>query len=104
MQSHTLVRLRTNGCIDSAFFIAQNNAIQKKLAILKEQLDRQRREDQINEKIEATRSLMKALAQLREATTNPDLVKKCITRATVYADRIMFEMTNGLHFSERIHR
>ena len=103
-QSHTLVRLRTNGCIDSAFFIAQNNAIQKKLAILKEQLDRQRREDQINEKIEATRSLMEALSHLRETDTNPDLIKRCITGATVYADRIVFEMTNGLYFSERIHR
>ena len=71
---------------------------------MREQLDRQRREDQINEKIETTRSLMKALAQLREADANPDLIKRCITGATVFADRIVFEMANGLHFSEKIHR
>lgn len=47
---------------------------------------------------------MKALSHLRETDTNPDLIKRCITGATVYADRIVFEMTNGLQFSERIHR
>lgn len=100
-QSHTLSRLLANGCVDSAFFIAQNNGIQKKLAEIKDQIQQQQCENDLEEVIDRTRDLIAYIHDIQLPHENNVLLEPVITKAVVKDSGVAFTLVNGLEFEER---
>ena len=100
-QSHTLSRLLANGCVDSAFFIAQNNGIQKKLAEIKDQIQQQQCENDLQEVIDRTRDLIAYIQDIQLPHENNVLLEPVITKAVVKDSGVAFTLVNGLEFEER---
>ncbi len=100
-QSHTLSRLLANGCVDSAFFIAQNNGIQKKLAEIKDQIQQQQCENDLEEVIDRTRDLIAYIQDIQLSHENSVLLEPVITKAVVKDSGVVFTLANGLEFEER---
>ena len=100
-QSHTLSRLLANGCVDSAFFIAQNNDIQKKLAEIKDKIQQQQCENDLEEVIDRTRDLIAYIQDIQLPHEDNALLEPVITRAMVKEPGVVFTLVNGLEFEER---
>lgn len=101
-QSRTLSHLKARECIDSAFFIAQSNAIQQKLVAAKDQLARYRESDSVKEQIEQTVQLQTALASIEPFNDDNSTayITKVVTAITVYTDHAVFHLANGLKLEE----
>lgn len=100
-QSHTLSRLLANGCVDSVFFIAQNNGIQKKLAEIKDTIQQQQCENDLEEEICRTRDLIAYIQDIQLSHENSALLEPVITKAVVKDSGVVFTLANGLEFEER---
>ena len=100
-QSHTLSRLLATGCVDSAFFIAQNNGIQKKLAEIKDAILQQQCENNLEEEICRTRDLIASIQDIQLSHKTNALLGPVITKAVVKDSGVIFTLVNGLEFEER---
>ena len=99
-QSHTLSRLLANGCVDSAFFIAQNNGIQKKLTEIKERMQQQQCKTDLEEKICRTRDLIAYIRGVQLSREYRPAWKLVIKKAVVKDSGVIFTLVNDLEFEE----
>lgn len=99
-QSHTLSRLLANGCVDSAFFIAQNNGIQKKLTEIKGRMQQQQCKTDLEEKICRTRDLIAYIRGVQLSREDRPAWKLVIKKAVVKDSGVIFTLVDDLEFEE----
>ena len=101
-QSHTLAQLRAQECVDSDFFISQNNQLQKELENLRQQLKREQGQTNLVEKLQSTRFLLNTLGSPLPDEFSPTLFQSVITGITAQPEGMVFHLVNGLSFAEPI--
>ena len=101
-QSHTLAQLRAQECVDSDFFVSQNNQLQKELENLRQQLKREQGQTNLVEKLQSTKSLLDTLGTPLPDEFSPTLFQSVITGITAQPEGMVFHLVNGLSFAEPI--
>lgn len=101
-QNHSLARLQTRGCIDSAIFIERSNRNNQKIEELRRELRQLQEPDEISSAIDNT----KLLLDLLEGTTSmlefePSIFKSMVRKITVYPEKLCLHLANGLVLDER---
>ena len=100
-QNHTLTRLQSKGCIDSAIFIDRWNQNNQKLDELRVQLKRQQTPDAVEETLENTQILLNILEHSGGLLTfDSEIFRSVVCKIIVYPDRIQLRLINGLNLEE----
>lgn len=101
-QNHSLARLQTKGCIDSAIFIERSNRNNKKIEELRQKLRQLQEPDDTSSTIDNTRLLIDLLEESRPMLEfEPSIFRSMVKHITVYPERFCFHLTNGLVLDER---
>ena len=108
-QNHALHSLWAKECIDSAFFIAQTNELEQKIARLRKDLQRYRDANDYTGIIEQTKRLLSLVSSPLPASPLPDsfdpeLFRKTVEQAVVSDKSIVFHLKNGLKLEEPAER
>ena len=100
-QNHSLTRLQTKGCIDSAIFIERSNRNNQKIEELRRKLRQLQEPDNIAKTIENTRLLLDLLEESQPMVEfDPTIFKSLIQKIIVYPEKFCFYLINGLVFDE----
>lgn len=100
-QNHSLARLQTKGCIDSAIFIERSNRNNQKIEELRRELRRLQESDDISSAIENTTLLLDLLEGAPPMLEfEPSIFKSMVQKITVYPEKFCFHLTNGLVLEE----
>ena len=100
-QNHSLTRLRTKGCIDSAIFIERSNHNNKKIEELRRKLRQLQVPDRTSSLIENTKLLLDLLEKTKPMLEfEPSIFKSMIQKIIVYPERFCFHLINGLVLNE----
>ena len=100
-QNHSLTRLQTKGCIDSAIFIERSNRNNQKIEELRRKLRQLQEPDNIDKTIENTRLLLDLLEESQPMVEfDPTIFKSLIQKIIVYPEKFCFYLINGLVFDE----
>lgn len=100
-QNHSLARLQTKGCIDSAIFIERCNRNNQKSEELRRELRRLQEPDDISSAIENTTLLLDLLEGAPPMLEfEPSIFKRMVQKITVYPEKFCFHLTNGLVLEE----
>ena len=101
-QNHSLARLQTKGCIDSAIFIERSNRNNKKIEELRRELRQLQEPDEVSSTIEGTRLLLDLLKDAKPMLEfEASVFQSMVRRITVYQERFCFQLINGLMLEER---
>ena len=101
-QNHSLARLQTKGCIDSAIFIERCNRNNHELERLRNELKKMRESDTLSNVISNTELLLDQLngsEPMMEFAEN--IFKGTIQNLIVFPDKIVFRLINGINLEER---
>ena len=100
-QNHSLTRLQTKGCIDSALFIERSNRNNQKIKELRRELRQLQEPDNINSAIENTKLMLDLLEEDTPMLEfEPSIFKSMVQKITVYPQKFCFHLTNGLVLDE----
>jgi len=100
-QNHTLARLQTEGCMDSAIFIERSNRNNKKIEELRRELRQLQEPDDTSSTIDNTRLLIDLLEESRPMLEfEPSIFRSMVKHITVYPEKFCFHLTNGLTLDE----
>ncbi len=100
-QNHSLARLQTKGCIDSAIFIERSNRNNQKIEELRWKLRQLQEPDNINRTIEDTRLLLDLLEEARPMVEfDPVIFKSMIQKIIIYPEKFCFCLINGVVLDE----
>lgn len=101
-QNHSLTRLQTKGCIDSATFIERSNRNNQKIEELRRELRQLQEPDEVSSTIEGTRLLLDLLKDAKPMLEfEASVFQSMVRRITVYQERFCFQLINGLMLEER---
>lgn len=103
-QNHALHSLWAKECIDSAFFIAQNNELEQKIARLRKDLQRYRDANDYTGIIEQTKQLLSLVSSPLPDSFDPELFRKTVEQAAVSDKSIVFHLKNGLKLEDPAER
>ena len=103
-QNHALHSLWAKECIDSAFFIAQTNELEQKIARLRKELQRYRDGNDYTGIIEQTKRLLSLVSSPLPDSFDPELFRKTVEQAVVSDKSIVFHLKNGLKLEEPAER
>ena len=103
-QNHALHSLWAKECIDSAFFIAQNNELEQKIARLRKDLQRYRDANDYTGIIEQTKRLLSLVSSPLPDSFDPELFRKTVEQAAVSDKSIVFHLKNGLKLEDPAER
>lgn len=100
-QNHSLTRLQTKGCIDSAIFIERSNRNNQKIEEFRWKLRQLQEPDNITKTIEDTRLLLDLLEEAQPMVEfDPVIFKSMIQKIIVYPEKFGFCLINGLVLDE----
>lgn len=100
-QNHSLSRLQSKGCIDSALFVERSTKNNQQLAELQGELRRLREPDSISEMTERTKTLLDLLEEASPMLEfDPDVFKVMITNIVIHPNKFCFHLVNGLILDE----
>ena len=99
-QSHTLHRLWTAGCIDSAFFYEKEKKLQSAIHNIRQNILRDRSSQEKLLKIEATKSILQCVTTAPAHQFEPECFAKMVKKITVDNEKVVFTLYNGLELSE----
>ena len=100
-QNHSLARLQTKGCMNSALFIERSNRNNKKIEELRRKLCQLREPDDTGIAIENTQLLVDLLeGACPMLEFEPSIFKSMVRQVTVYPERFCFHLINGLVLDE----
>ena len=100
-QNHSLSRLQTKGCIDSAIFIERSNRNNKQIEELRRELRQFKEPDNISNAIESSKLLLDLLEGTQPMLEfEPSVFKSMVKQITVYPKKFCFHLTNGLILDE----
>lgn len=100
-QNHTLARLQTKGCMDSASFIKRCNQNNQKIEELRGELRSLQTPNDADSAIEKTKRLIDVLDGSEPMLEfDPAIFESMVQRITVYPERFCFHLINGLAFDE----
>lgn len=98
-QNHSLARLQTKGCIDSAIFIERCNRNNRELEHLREELRKLRETDTLGNVISDTELLIDLLEEPM-SEFQPAVFKSMVDKIIVYPKEFHFHLKNGLILKE----
>ena len=93
-QNHSLTRLQTKGCIDSAIFIERSNLNNQKIEELRRELRQLQEPDEVSRIVDSTKLLLELLE------FEPSVFKSMVLKIVVYPERFSFHLINGLVLDE----
>lgn len=100
-QNHSLTRLQTKGCIDSAIFIERSNRNNQKIEKLRWELRQLQEPDKISSAIDSTKLLLDLLEKASPMLEfEPTMFKSMVQKIIVYPEKFCFQLTNGLVLNE----
>ena len=100
-QNHSLTRLQTKGCIDSAIFIERSNRNNQKIEELRRELRQLQGPDEISRVIDSTKLLLELLEEAQPMLEfEPSVFKSMVQKIIVYPERFCFHLINGLVLDE----
>ena len=99
-QSHTIQRLRTAGCIDSALFFEKKKKIQRAIHNIRQNILRDRSSQEKQLKIEATKSILQCVTTAPAHQFEPECFAKMVKKITIDNEKVVFTLCNGLELSE----
>ena len=100
-QNHSLSRLQTKGCIDSALFIERSNRNNRKIEELRRELNHLWRPDGISSSIDSTQLLIDLLEEAQPMLEfEPSIFRSVVKQITVYPKKFCFNLTNDLILDE----
>lgn len=101
-QNHSLARLQTKGCIDSAIFIERSNRNNQKIEELRRELRQRQEPDGISNAIEGTQLLLDLLESAKPMLKfEPAIFQSMVKQITVYQETFCFQLANGMILEER---
>lgn len=100
-QNHSLTRLQTKGCIDSAIFIERSNRNNQKIEELRRKLRQLQGPDEVSRIVDSTKLLLELLEEAQPMLEfEPSVFKSMVQKIVVYPERFCFYLTNGLVLDE----
>lgn len=101
-QNHSLARLQTKGCIDSALYIEKCNLNNQKIEALRKKLKQDQASDRIRQLIEKTELILELLKD-REPMLEFDesILKAMVQTIVIFPNMICFHLINGLNLKEK---
>ena len=103
-QNHSLTRLQTKGCIDSAIFIERSNRNNQKIEELRRELRQLQGPDEVSRIVDNTKLLLELLEEAHPMLEfEPSVFKSMVQKIVVYPERFCFYLTNGLVLDEGRH-
>lgn len=100
-QNHSLTRLLTKGCIDSAIFIERSNRNNQKIEEFRRELRQLQEPDEVSRVIDSTKLLLELLEEAQPMLEfEPSIFKSMIQKIIVYPERFCFHLINGLVLDE----
>ena len=100
-QNHSLTRLQTKGCIDSAIFIERSNLNNQKIEELRRELRQLQGPDEVSRIVDSTKLLLELLEEAQPMLEfEPSVFKSVVQKIVVYPERFCFYLTNGLVLDE----
>ena len=100
-QNHSLTRLQTKGCIDSAIFIERSNRNNQKIEELRRKLRQLQEPDEVSRIVDNTKLLLELLEEAQPMLEFEPSVFKCmVQKIIVYPERFCFQLINGLVLDE----
>ena len=101
-QNHSLARLQTKGCIDSAIFIERCNRNNHEIEKLRCALYKLRGPDKISNAIDKTKLLIDLLDGAQPMLKfEPTILQSMVKEITAYPQKLCFHLMNGLILEER---
>ena len=99
-QNHSLTRLQTKGCIDSAIFIERSNLNNQKIEELRRELRQLQEPDEVSRIVDSTKLLLELLEEAQPMLEfEPSVFKSMVQKIVVYPERFSFHRINGLEFA-----
>lgn len=100
-QNHSLTRLQTKGCIDSAIFIERSNRNNQKIEELRRELRQLQEPDEVSRIVDSTKLLLELLEEAQPMLEfEPSVFKSMVLKIVVYPERFSFHLINGLVLDE----
>lgn len=100
-QNHSLTRLQTKGCIDSALFIERSNRNNQKIEELRRELRQLQGPDEVSRIVDSTKLLLELLEEAHPMLKfEPSVFKSMVQKIVVYPERFCFHLANGLVLNE----
>ncbi|RAQ30115.1 Transposon Tn3 resolvase [uncultured Ruminococcus sp.] len=100
-QNHSLTRLQTKGCIDSAIFIERSNRNNQKIEELRREVRQLQGPDEVSRIVDNTKLLLELLEEAQPMLEfEPSVFKSIVQKIVVYPERFCFYLTNGLVLDE----
>ncbi|HJD21978.1 MAG TPA: recombinase family protein [Candidatus Gemmiger faecigallinarum] len=99
-QSHTLHRLWTAGCVDSEFFYAKDNELQRAIRTKREILQRERDEEEKLLLLDVTGDILHIVETAQADRFEEDVFAATVQRITIDNAQVCFALKNGLEFYE----
>ena len=101
-QNHSLARLQTKGCIDSALYIEKCNLNNQKIEALRKKLKHDQASDRIRQLIDKTELILELLKD-REPMLEfeESILKAMVQTIVVFPNTICFRLVNGLKLKEK---
>ena len=101
-QNHSLARLQTKGCIDSALYIEKCNLNNQKIEALRKELKQDQASDRIRQLIGKTELILEFL-KYREPMLEfeASILKAMVQTIVIFPNTICFHLVNGLKLEEK---
>ena len=101
-QNHSLARLQTKGCIDSALYIEKCNLNNQKIEALRKKLKHDQASDRIRQLIDKTELILELLKDKKPLLEfEESILKAMVQTIVVFPNTICFHLVNGLKLEEK---
>ena len=101
-QNHSLARLQTKGCIDSALYIEKCNLNNQKIEALRKELKQDQASDRIRQLIGKTELILELLKDKKPMLEfEESILKAMVQTIVVFPNTICFRLVNGLKLKEK---
>ena len=101
-QNHSLARLQTKGCIDSALYIEKCNLNNQKIEALRKELKQDQASDRIRQLIDKTELILELLKDKKPLLEfEESILKAMVQTIVVFPNTICFHLVNGLKLEEK---
>ena len=101
-QNHTLARLQSKGCMDSAFFIEKCNHNNKQIEELRQKLQELQKPDNLSDRIDQTKLLLELLDKTNPMLEfDPTVFKSMVHKIILFPQKFCFQLINGLILEEK---
>lgn len=99
-QSHTLHRLWTTGCVDSDFFYAKEQELQKAIFVKRDMLQRSRIESEKALSVDCTKDILQNVKFASTDCFDKDSFTHIVQRMSADNKQVVFTLKNGLKLCE----